>query len=70
MEDNGILLIMTWPSLSTDLSQIDLVWDEIDCKVKSDMPKTFTHFLEIISINVFLQVTRKDAKNLISCSSL
>ena len=37
-EDEGILQIMTWPPQSPDLSLIQLVWDEIDCKVWSELP--------------------------------
>ena len=62
-ESKRILQIMVWPIQSLDLTPIELVRDEIDWKVRSELPKNkqelFTHWLEITSTNIFLQVTEK-----------
>ena len=38
-ENKGILQNMTWPPQSPDLSPIELVWDELDRKVRNELPK-------------------------------
>ena len=38
---------MTWPPQSPDLNPIEMVWDELDFRVKEKQPKTAHHMWEL-----------------------
>jgi hypothetical protein len=40
MESDGVLHQMTWPPQSPDLNPIEMVWDEMDRRVKEKDPTT------------------------------
>lgn len=44
----NILNIMQWPSQSPDLSPIELVWDELDRRVKSRCPTSSEHLWQLL----------------------
>ena len=46
--DEKILKIMQWPSQSPDLSPIELVWDELDRRVKNSSPTSSEHLWELL----------------------
>ena len=39
---------MTWPTQSPDLKQIEMVWDESDCRVKGEQPTSSQHMWELL----------------------
>ena len=38
---------MTWSPQSPDLNPIEMVWDEMDCRVKENKPKGAQHMWEL-----------------------
>ena len=47
-EQDGKLKNMEWPAQSPDLNPIELVWDELDRKVKAKQPTSATHLWELL----------------------
>ena len=47
-EQGGRLQIMEWPAQSPDLNPIELVWDELDRRVKAKQPTSATHLWELL----------------------
>ncbi|CAJ0953624.1 unnamed protein product [Ranitomeya imitator] len=45
-ESDGVLRQMTWPPQSPDLNPIEMVWDELDRKVKAKGPTSAKHLCE------------------------
>ena len=39
---------MEWPAQSPDLNPIELVWDELDRRVKAKQPTSATHLWELL----------------------
>ena len=39
---------MEWPEQSPDLNPIELVWDELDRRVKAKQPTSTTHLWELL----------------------
>jgi transposase len=39
-ESDGVLHQMTWPPQSPDLNPIEMVWDELDSRVKEKLPSS------------------------------
>ena len=39
---------MTWPPKSPDLNPIEMVWDEMDYKVKEKQPTSAQHMWELL----------------------
>jgi hypothetical protein len=37
-KESGVLHQMTWPQQSPDVNLIEMVWDELDCRVKEKQP--------------------------------
>ena len=50
---DGVLHQMTWPPQSPDLNPIEIVWEELDCRVKEKQPTSAQH----IKSNQILFVT-------------
>ena len=46
-ESDGLLRQMTWPPQSPDLNPIEMVWDEIDCRMKAKGPTSAQHLWEL-----------------------
>uniref|UniRef100_A0A8C4QME5 Tc1-like transposase DDE domain-containing protein n=1 Tax=Eptatretus burgeri TaxID=7764 RepID=A0A8C4QME5_EPTBU len=42
-ESDGVLHQMTWPPQSPDLNPIEMVWDELDCRMKERKPTSAQH---------------------------
>jgi hypothetical protein len=42
-ESDGVLHQMTWPQQSPDLNPIDMVWDELDHRVKEKQSTNAQH---------------------------
>ena len=42
-ESDGVLYQMTWPPESPDLNPIEMVWDELDRRVKEKQPTIAQH---------------------------
>jgi transposase len=47
-ENDGVLHQMTWPPQSPDLNQIEMVWDEVDRRVKEKQPTSAQQMLELL----------------------
>jgi NurA-like 5'-3' nuclease len=45
-ESDGVLHQMNWPLQSPDLNQIEMVWDELDRRVKEKQPTSAQHMWE------------------------
>ena len=46
MESDGVLHQMTWTPQSPDLNSIEMVWDELDRRVKEKQPTSAQHMWE------------------------
>jgi hypothetical protein len=47
-ERDGMLHQMTWPPQSSNLNQIDMVWDDLDHRVKEKLPTCAQHMWELL----------------------
>ena len=47
-ESDGVLHQMTWPPQSPDLNPIEMVWDELDCRVKEKQPTSAQYMWELL----------------------
>ncbi|CDR00438.1 unnamed protein product [Oncorhynchus mykiss] len=47
-ESDGVLHQMTWPPQSPDLNPIEMVWDELDRRVKEKQPTNAQHMWELL----------------------
>jgi hypothetical protein len=47
-ESDGVLHQMTWPPQSPDLNPIEIVWDELDRRVKENQPTSAQHMWELL----------------------
>jgi hypothetical protein len=43
-----VLRQMTWPPQSSDLNPNEMVWDELDCRVKERQPTSAQHMWELL----------------------
>ena len=48
MESDGVRHQMSWPPLSPDLNPNEMVWKELDCKVKKNQPTSAQHMWELL----------------------
>jgi hypothetical protein len=46
-ESDLVLHQMTWPPQSPGLNPIEMVWDELDCRVKEKQPTSAQHMWEL-----------------------
>ena len=44
----GVLYQMTWPPQSSDLNPIEMVWDELEHRVKEKQPTRAQHMWELL----------------------
>uniref|UniRef100_A0AAZ3R129 Tc1-like transposase DDE domain-containing protein n=1 Tax=Oncorhynchus tshawytscha TaxID=74940 RepID=A0AAZ3R129_ONCTS len=47
-ESDGVLHHMTWPPQSPDLNPIEMVWDELDSRVKEKQSTSAQHMWELL----------------------
>uniref|UniRef100_A0AAZ3RAH0 EF-hand domain-containing protein n=1 Tax=Oncorhynchus tshawytscha TaxID=74940 RepID=A0AAZ3RAH0_ONCTS len=47
-ESDGVLHQMTWPPQSPDLNPIEMVWDELDRRVKEKQPTSAQHMWKLL----------------------
>ena len=47
-ESDGVLHQITWPPQSPDLNPIEMVWDELDHRVKEKQPTSAQHMWELL----------------------
>ena len=47
-ESDRVLHQMTWPPQSPDLNPIEIVWDELDRRVKEKQPTSAQHMWELL----------------------
>uniref|UniRef100_A0A4W5K3C9 Tc1-like transposase DDE domain-containing protein n=1 Tax=Hucho hucho TaxID=62062 RepID=A0A4W5K3C9_9TELE len=47
-ESDGVLHQMTWPPQSPDLNPIEMVWDELDHRVKEKQPTSAQHMWDLL----------------------
>ena len=47
-ESDGVLHQMTWPPQSPHLNPIEMVWDELDCRVKEKQPTSARYMLALL----------------------
>ena len=48
MDSNEVLHQMTWPPQSPDINPIEMVWDELDCRVNEKQPASAQHMWELL----------------------
>ena len=46
-ESDGVLYQMIWPPQSPDFNQIEMVWDELESRVKEKQPTNAQHMWEL-----------------------
>uniref|UniRef100_A0AAZ3SWX9 Tc1-like transposase DDE domain-containing protein n=1 Tax=Oncorhynchus tshawytscha TaxID=74940 RepID=A0AAZ3SWX9_ONCTS len=49
-ESDGVLHQMTWPPQSPNLNTIEIVWDELDRRVKKKQPTSAQHMWELLQL--------------------
>ena len=64
-EDNGVLKNMTWPAQSPDLNPIELLWEELDRKVRQKCPTSKEHLWQILEES-WLSITPEIINKLIN----
>ena len=47
-QSEGVLHQMTWPPQSPDLNPIEMIWDELDHRVKEKPPTSAQHMWELL----------------------
>ena len=47
-ESDGVLYQMPWPPQSTNLNPIEVVWDELDLRMKEKQPTSAQHMWELL----------------------
>ena len=47
-ESDGVLHQMSWPPQSPDLNPVEIVWDELDRRVKEKQPTSAQHMWELL----------------------
>ena len=47
-ESDRVLHQMIWPPQSADLNPIEMVWDELDCRVKEQQLTSAQHMWELL----------------------
>ena len=47
-EKQHILQLMSWPGQSVDLNPIELMWDELDRKVRAKQSTSVAHFWQLL----------------------
>jgi transposase len=48
MKSDGVLHQMSWPPQSPDLNPIEMLWDELDRRVKENQPTSAQHMWELL----------------------
>jgi len=46
--EDGTLVLLDWPSQSPDLNPIELVWEEMDRRIRKEKPSSEAKLLEIV----------------------
>jgi hypothetical protein len=47
-ESDGVLHQMIWPPQSPNLNPIEMIWDELDCRVKKKQLTSAQHMWELL----------------------
>uniref|UniRef100_A0AAZ3NQG7 Tc1-like transposase DDE domain-containing protein n=1 Tax=Oncorhynchus tshawytscha TaxID=74940 RepID=A0AAZ3NQG7_ONCTS len=47
-EIDGVLHHMAWPTQSPNLNPIEMVWHELDCRLKEKQPTSAEHMWELL----------------------
>ena len=73
-ESDGVLRQMTWPPQSPHLNPIEMVWDELDRRVKAKQPTSAQHLWELLQDcwktipgDYLIKLIEKDAKSVQTC---
>ena len=47
-QSDGVMRQMTWPPQSPHLNPMEMIWDEMDCRVKAKGPTSAQHLWELL----------------------
>lgn len=48
IESDKVVCQMNWPSLDFDINPVEMIWEELDCRVKTKKPTRAQHLRDLL----------------------